>query len=634
MPSFSIDLQKIANNDPSFKNLEPDWTITDDRVLSLAAALVNNSSLLSIDLWGTQFSDEHLNELTKALETHKKLSSLNLGKNQITELGASYIGELIEKNNVLIALILTRNALGGEGAKAIAQGLRANYGLSSLKLDHTAIDDHGAQALFTVLTVNTSLNFLDLSNNEITDLSVPYIIRMFGQNSTLSSLNLKQNSISHENLKEIDTLLGRNEQIYNIAQTAIDAIRKLPSEMPNWEQKGAFDNFNAVLKLKEQAQLEIETLFPGSRLVARIEEVWAGKQITILLTNPQITPESGAIELFDSLNSQQKQYPQYQQWLESMIFHYFSSIQPNSEYTYKKLLSYILQIPMSTDIQRLMDLCVFHQFNPEVILKPEPIQLVRSLIDNREALKTLQKEIPAIDKLVLNIITRFYAEEQSSKEIEINTQIIGVLLELPQNVATNLELNAALLRSLNLFFCATPNKAASFYKLWNHLSAGNELSPENLATEEVAKKSLIKKYYGIVLQISPNHYQNRFFIQQNVRPKKQDTGPVQEYVEQIPPQNAEPVQEQRIEPVQEQHAEPVEEQNPELVQEPLIEQAPEQNAELVPEQHLEQVPELNTDLIQEQQIDLIQEQNTALVEEQNAGLELEEEDGHVVLMRP
>lgn len=532
MPSFSDDLQKVANNDPSFKNFEPSWLMTDDRTLSLATALVNNNTLLQIDLWNTQLSDANIKELAKALEAHKKLSSLNLGKNQISELGALYVGELIEKNNVLIALTLSRNALGGEGVLAIAKGLRVNSQLSSLKLDSATIDDHGARALFKELEVNTALIFLDLSNNKISDHSVPYIIRMLGKNSTLSSLYIKRNSISDKNLIEIDSLLSRNQKIYNIAQNAIDAITRLPEHIPNWEQGGAFDKFNEVLKLKEQAQFEIETLFPESRLVSRIEEVWAGKQIAILLANPLITQVSAIIELFDSLNSKQAQYPKNQQWLESMILQYFTNIQPESEYTYKKLLSYILQTSISADVQRLMDLCVFHHFNPQVkyILKPEPIQLVRSLIGNREALKTLQKEIPAIDKLVLNIITRFYAEEHSSKEVEINTQVIGMLLELPQeNVATNVKLNAALLRSLNLFFCTAPNTAGSFYKLWNHLSPDNALSPENSATEAVAKKLLIKKYNGIVFQIGPNQYQNRFFIQHDVRHvKKQDTELVQE----------------------------------------------------------------------------------------------------------
>lgn len=626
MPSFSIDLQRIANNDPSFKNLEPAWSITDDRVISLATALVNNSSLLSIDLWHTQISDENLRELTKALAAHKRLSSLNLGKNALTELGASYIGELLEKNDVLIALNLKRNVLGAEGSKAIAKGLKVNSQLSSLLMDNTEIDDYGALALFEALEVNTSLTFLDLSNNKISDLSVPSIIDMFGKNSTLCSLYLGKNSISHENLIEIQSLLERNQKIYNIAQETLDAIKRLPVEIPNWEKDGAFDKFNEVLKLKEQAQIEIQTMYPGSRQVFRIEEIWAEKQITILLANPQITQESAIIELFNSLNPKQAQNPKNQQWLESMILQYFTNIQPDSEYTYKKLLSYILHTSINADVQRIMDLCVFHHFNHEVtsILKPEPIQLVRSLINNREALRTLQKEIPAVDKLVLNIITRFYAEEQSSKEVEINTQIIGMLLELPQKRgAANIELNAALLRSLNLFFCAAANTAGSFYKLWNHLSADNALSPENLATEEVAKKLLIKKYDELILQTSPLHKQTRFFIQQNARHvKKQHVELAQKYVEQIPEQNAERVQEQHVE---------------------LI---PEQNVELIQEQHVEPVQDQHVELDQEQQVELIQEQhaelddgqNTALVDEEpNAGLEEEEDDDgdeHTVLMRP
>ncbi|MDR3501756.1 MAG: hypothetical protein P4L79_04160 [Legionella sp.] len=552
MTDFSIELQKIAHNDPSFKQLEPSERISDAGVQSLAAALVNNSSLLGIDLWDQNISDVNLGDLTKALEPHKKLVSLNLGKNHITELGASYIGELIEKNDVLVTLTLKINPLGGEGAKAIAKGLRVNSQLSSLHLESVAIDDHGARALFEALEVNTSLTFLGLSNNEISDNCVPYIIRMLGQNSTLNSLYLKKNSISHENLIEIEGLLSRNQKIYNIAQKTIDAIRRLPTDMPNWEQEGAFDAFNEVLKLKEQAQSEIEALFPESKLISRIEEGWAGKQIAIMLANPIHMQVSAIIELFDSLNQKQKQYPKNQQWLESIILQYFSTIQPNSEYTYKKLLPYTLQTSISADMQRLMDLCVFHHFNPEVkyILKPEPIQLVRSLTNNREALKTLQKETPGIDKLVLNIVARFYAEAQSSKEVEINTQVTGMLLELPQeNPETNTELNAALLRSLNLFFCAAPDVADSFYTLWHHLSPENTLPSKNLATEAVAKKLLIKKYNEIVLQTSPNHYQNRFFIQQDARPvKKLDAKLVQE-------QPAELVQEQPTELVQEQHSE-------------------------------------------------------------------------------
>ncbi len=564
MTGFSNDLQKIAHNDPAFKHLEPSERISDAGVQSLAAALVNNSSLLRIDLWDQEISDVNLGDLTKTLETHKKLSSLNLGKNQITELGASYIGELIEKNSVLISLILKKNPFGSEGAKAIAKGLKVNSQLSSLHLENTEIDDHGARALFEALEENTALSFFDLSNNKISNQSVPYIIRMLGKNSTLSSLYLKGNSISQENLIEIELLLNRNQKIYNIAQRAIEAIKRLPVNMPDWEKEGAFDHFNEVLKLKEQAQFEIETIFPESKLVSKIEEVWAGKQIAIMLANPQNLQLSAIIELFDSLNPKQKQYPKNQEWLESLIFQYFSSIQPNSEYTYKKLLHYILQTSISADVQQLMDLCVFHHFNPEVkyILKPEPIQLVCSLINNRETLKTLQQEIPNIEKLILNIVSRFYAEEHSTKEVEINTQVIGMLLELPhKDLEKNTEQNAALLRSFNLFFCGNPNAANSFYALWNYLSPENTLSPKNLATEAVAKKFLIKKYNKTVLQTSPNHYQSRFFIQQDVgQLKKHDAGIKEEQnVEQVPEQNVEQVPEQNDEQVPEQNDEQMEE---------------------------------------------------------------------------
>lgn len=66
------------------------------------------------------------------------------------------------------------------------------------------------------------------------------------------------------------------------------------------------------------------------------------------------------------------------------------------------------------------------------------------------------------------------------------------------------------------------------------------MSSRNLATEAIAKKLLIKKYNNLVLQPSPNTYQNRFFIQQDVKSmKKLDAEPVQE-------QNHELEQEQPI----------------------------------------------------------------------------------------
>ncbi|WP_133135310.1 hypothetical protein [Legionella rowbothamii] len=543
MTSFSSDLQKIANNDPSFKHFEPDWLINDDRAQSLASALVNNSSLLQIDLWDHQIGDENLGILAKALEDHEKLSSLNLGSNQITAVGAAYVGELIEKNEALISLTLKKNDLSGEGAKAIAKGLVVNSQLSSLNIERAEIDDHGALALFAALEVNTSLTFLDLSNNKISDACVPSIIMMLGQNSTLSSLYLKRNFISQKNLTEIEHLLNRNQKIYNLAQEAIDLIKRLPENIPDSEQKGTFDNFNNVLKQKEQIQLEIETLFPESALIYRIEEVWAQKQISIMVTNPQINMQASAIELFDLLNKKQKQLPKNQQWLESIILHYFSSIEPNSEYTHKKLLHYLLQTSINADMQTFMDLCIFHHFNPEVthILKPNLVQLVTLLLSNREAIKTLRQEIRNINRLILNIADRFYAEEQSNKEFEINMQVIGMLLELPQeSPQVTIQVNRALLRSLNLFFCAAPNAADSFYSLWHQLSPENTLSSRNLATEAIAKKLLIKKYNNLVLQPSPNTYQNRFFIQQDVKSmKKLDAEPVQE-------QNHELEQEQPI----------------------------------------------------------------------------------------
>lgn len=125
-------------------------------------------------------------------------------------------------------------------------------------------------------------------------------------------------------------------------------------------------------------------------------------------------------------------------------------------------------------MQTFMDLCIFHHFNPEVthILKPNLVQLVTLLLSNREAIKTLRQEIRNINRLILNIADRFYAEEQSNKEFEINMQVIGMLLELPQeSPQVTIQVNRALLRSLNLFSAPhlMPPIAFTAYGINSHL---------------------------------------------------------------------------------------------------------------------------------------------------------------------
>ena len=159
--------ESLAHCSLTSLNLSYNNGISDIGVQALAERL-SHSSLTSLNLACTGISDIGTRDLARSLPS-SKLKLLNLLGNRISCSGAQALAEGLVNNSSLTTLNLSNNAILDNGAYALAKGLQKNNCLMLLDLFDNGISDVGAQALAESLLNNTSLTTLDLCWNYISD---------------------------------------------------------------------------------------------------------------------------------------------------------------------------------------------------------------------------------------------------------------------------------------------------------------------------------------------------------------------------------------------------------------------------------------------------------------------------------
>ena len=150
-------------------------SISDIGVQALAESLPN-SSLTSLNLACNNISGIGASTLARSLPS-TKLKLLKLAGNKISCSGAQALGEGLVNNSSLITLNLRRNGILDDGACALAKGLQKNNCLMLLDLCVNGISDDGAQAFAERLLNNTSLTTLNLCYNCISDYGAHALIK-------------------------------------------------------------------------------------------------------------------------------------------------------------------------------------------------------------------------------------------------------------------------------------------------------------------------------------------------------------------------------------------------------------------------------------------------------------------------
>ena len=187
----------------------------------LDVLLEGNTSLKELDLSGNGLSLRRLgpaiNKLSELLKNNKTLTRLFLSGCELSDIECvAPIAAGLRNNNTLRYLDLSDNGLREEGASEIAKSLKNNTSLLNLDLSRNNIGNEGAIAIAAVLKNNNTLRYLDLSDNEIGEEGVSEIAKSLINNTSLLNLDLSRNLIRGVGAIAIADALKNNTSLLNL----------------------------------------------------------------------------------------------------------------------------------------------------------------------------------------------------------------------------------------------------------------------------------------------------------------------------------------------------------------------------------------------------------------------------------
>jgi len=146
--------------------------------------------------------------LVSGLVDNRSIIHLDLSCNRIGDKGARAISKLLESRSVLNRLDLNDNMIHAEGGKALARSLPNAPSLMSLNLSLNSIGDSGVRAICHVLQKATNVRNLNLAANGATESSISEITSLIGSNRTILKIDLSSNEFGNgEITKEIAEVL-------------------------------------------------------------------------------------------------------------------------------------------------------------------------------------------------------------------------------------------------------------------------------------------------------------------------------------------------------------------------------------------------------------------------------------------
>jgi len=198
-----------------------------EELIILAEALELNSTITTLNLWGSRIGIEGAKALAKALKKNSTLTTLNLGGNEMGKEGTQAIAAALPYSK-LTSLDLGRNSISpfgrrsdpnpSEGAKAIAKALE-HSGLSSIYLGGNNLNDADAIIIAKALK-KSKLIEINFNNNWITGIGAKELAEAI-EHSRLKIINLGDNDIGNEGAKAFAEVLKTNPALIELVLSKV-----------------------------------------------------------------------------------------------------------------------------------------------------------------------------------------------------------------------------------------------------------------------------------------------------------------------------------------------------------------------------------------------------------------------------
>jgi hypothetical protein len=198
--------------------------LTREQLMSLSIKELNNlfksaPSIDTLDLSGSDLSDDEIVTVTKLLGFNRTIHNLILDGCNIGVAGSKKIAELLKDDSNLYTLYLRENKLGDMGAAFLADVLGNNNSLKILALSSNLIGNAGAELILKALKDNQSLEYLFLDNNKINNEIEPVFKQILEHNKYINEINL---TCSEELSESLNLNKQRVKDIHLIIKKAIN----------------------------------------------------------------------------------------------------------------------------------------------------------------------------------------------------------------------------------------------------------------------------------------------------------------------------------------------------------------------------------------------------------------------------
>eukprot|EP01006_Ploeotia_vitrea_P040674 TRINITY_DN66446_c0_g2_i1.p1 TRINITY_DN66446_c0_g2~~TRINITY_DN66446_c0_g2_i1.p1 ORF type:complete len:1081 (+),score=140.50 TRINITY_DN66446_c0_g2_i1:81-3245(+) len=251
----------LQSNDSSFQVLDlSNYDSVPFSCSMLADAIVNNTSLLEVNLANVGIGDKGTETFARMLIRGGPIKRVNLANNNIGVQGMKDLAEALTENNVVQWLNVEMNKGGDEGCRYFIEAMKKNDSVSYLNLSQNraslklmnelkaAVEinnnplslkkamfaaqsnksdavinfsthgmmKHSAKMLSSALKDNTTTVHLNLANNMIGDTGVRELAAVLHVNRTLKTLDLPNNQISTFGSKALSDAMLINNTVTDI----------------------------------------------------------------------------------------------------------------------------------------------------------------------------------------------------------------------------------------------------------------------------------------------------------------------------------------------------------------------------------------------------------------------------------
>ncbi|XP_076468162.1 uncharacterized protein LOC143298987 [Babylonia areolata] len=207
---------KVTPNSHVVRNLTRDHLVLTHHLLgpsgvkALCVALIENSSVTSLDMKDNGLGEEGAKHVADMLAENTFISDLNLADNNLKSAGVQCVVDVIKDLDNVTKLDLSGNLLQEYDGDTIRDLIEETKTLKELRCSHNCFREAGGVAIADAVGWNDSLEILDLSWNHLRRQGASAIAAALAINSSLKELNVSWNGFYLEGSREVGRSLEKN----------------------------------------------------------------------------------------------------------------------------------------------------------------------------------------------------------------------------------------------------------------------------------------------------------------------------------------------------------------------------------------------------------------------------------------